>query len=462
MREVNRRKFLHMSTLAGLGVGIGTSCASTPGDRATDMPFQVAQADIPAVQAKVAPGRVTANDKISLGFIGVAGRGMYLLDRFLSHDDVEVVAVCDTYQKHMDAAVERTGGTARAYSDFRELLDQPDIDAVVCATPPHWHPLISIMACEAGKDIYCEKPMSFSPIEGLAMIKAARLNHRVTQIGTQIHATDNYHHVVDIVRSGVLGKISRVHCVLNMNDAPHGLGNQPNTPPPEGLNWDMWCGPAPMLPFNEAFFVDGRHRYVRELIGSWIHEMGPHIVDLPVWALNLGEPKSAVAMGGKFATDDISTIPDTFEVIWDYGDMLMTWTNQCANSHGLQFQSGRGIGRRLGISFHGVNGTLTADYTNNEVISEGERIDPSDLPPAPERTWPEHDREFLNSIKTRELTSCDFGYHYNVHAALNLGQLAYDMDRKLRWDSENKAIIGDPEADAALYPKYRAPWVLPV
>lgn len=460
MRDVSRRKFLHMSTLAGISAGVGASCA-TAGSQTGDA-FQLAMADAPNIAANVAPGRATASEKIRLGFIGVAGRGMYLMDHFMRHDDVEVAAISDVYDAHLAAAIEKTGGKADGYHDFRDLLERQDIDAIVCATPPHWHPLVSIMACEAGKDVYCEKPMCFTPIEGHAMLKAARLNHRITQVGTQIHATDNYHHVVDIVRSGILGKISRVHCVLSMNDAPDGLGQGPNTPPPEGLDWDMWCGPAPMVPFNEAFFVDGRHRYVRELIGSWIHEMGPHIVDLPVWALNLGEPKSAIASGGKYATNDISTIPDTFEAMWDYGDMIMTWTNQCANSHGLQFHSGSGIGRRLGISFHGVNGTLTADYTNHELIAEGERVHPEDLPPAPERTWPEHDREFLDCIKTRELPSCDFSYHINVHAALNLGQLAFDLDRKLRWDAENKAIIGDPEADAAIYPNYRAPWVLPV
>jgi len=454
MSKVDRRDFLRVSSVMGLGVGLGTGCAtmgSTGGGGR------------PAVKATAAPGRATANEKITLGFVGVAGRGTHLLkDRFLRHGDVEVAAVCDVYEPHRDAAVALTGGKAKAYKDFRALLDRNDLDAIVCATPPHWHPLVTIMACEAGKDVYCEKPMCFTPAEGQAMVKAARANHRITQVGTQIHATENYHHVVDIVRSGILGKISKIHCVLALNEAPNGIGKQPNAEPPANLDWDLWCGPAPLIPYNETVFSGGRHRYVKALIGSWIHEMGPHIVDLPIWAMNAPQPKSVVAMGGKYATDDISTIPDTFGVLWDYGDFMLEWTNLCASSHGLQFHGGKGITRRLGTSFHGTNATLTADYSTMEIIAEGERLAGTDIPPRKERDWPEHDREFLDCVKSRALPSCDVGYHYNVHVALNLGNIAFDAGRMLNWDAEAGAFVGDAATQALAMPNYRAPWALPV
>lgn len=451
MSQITRRGFLKAGGAAGIGAGIGLHHLATG----------------PAILAAAGPGKATPGEKINLGFIGVAGRGTHHMDWFLKHEDTECAAVCDVYQPHLDAAVKKAeqmkGRNPKAYTDFRKLLEQDDIDAVCVGTPPHWHPLVTIYACQAGKDVYCEKPMCFSPIEAAAMVKAARANHRVTQVGTQIHATGNYHHVVEIVRSGVLGKISRVQCALCLNNAPDGIGNQPNTDPPPGLDWDMWCGPAPLIPFNQTIFESGRHRFMRELIGSWIHEMGPHIVDLPVWAMEMGAPRSASAQGGKFATQDISTIPDTLEATWDYGDFIMTWTNTCASSHGLQFNfGGKGITRRLGISFQGVNGTLLSTYHDQELYIEGERINPEDVPKPPEHTWASHEREFLDAVKSREMCSCDVAYHARVHAPLNLANAAYYAGRKLNWDAEKMEVVGDPEGNALVQPNYRAPWKLPV
>jgi predicted dehydrogenase len=460
MQKVTRRDFLRTTGAAGVAAGLGTSC-QTIAKKGTAQ-----GAERPKITASAPPGKATANEKIALGFVGVGGRGTSLLEEFMRFDDVVIPAIADVYAPHAEKAAERVqnkyGKRPNTYKDFRELLERKDIDAIVCATPPHWHPLVTIFACQAGKDVYCEKPMCYSPVEAEAMVKAARANHRVTQIGTQIHATENYHHVVEIVRSGLLGKISRVHCVLSLNEAPEGIGKTPNTTPPPDLDWDMWCGPRPLLPYNPVIFTEGRHRYLREIVGSWIHEMGPHIVDLPVWALDLHHPRSVVAQGGKFATDDISTIPDTMEVIWDYGDFIMTWTNQCANSHGLEWhRGGDRMTRRLCISFFGVNGTLIADYNSLEVFSEGERLRKEDLPPIPKRTWPEHSREFLDCVRSRALPSCDVSYHERVHIALNLGQFALDLDRKLHWDGEKRQFVNDAQANEYMQPKYRAPWVLP-
>jgi len=447
MKRVSRREFLHVSSGVAVGASLAAGCVRTrPG---------------PAPSPAVAR-RISANEKIVLGFVGVAGRGKGLMDWFAKHPDVEIGAVCDVYERRLNEVVAATGGKAKPYRDFRKLLEQPDIDAVVVATPPHWHPLVTIYACQAGKDVYCEKPMCLKPVEGRAMVKAARENRRVTQVGTQIHAGDNYRRVVEIVRSGVLGKLSIVHTVLSLNEAPNGIGRAPNSDPPEGLDWDMWLGPAPKVPFNIARFKDGQHRYFADYVGSWLNEMGPHIVDLPVWALELGSPEAVSAVGGKFATDDISEIPDTMEVVYEYPGLMMTWSNMCANSHGLTFQRNPGIQRRLGVSFHGVNGTLTADYDRYELIGEGDRLNGVQLP---ERSLPRsagHEREFLDCIKSRELPSCDVEKHYPLHVALNLGNIAMKVGRKLRWDAKTEQVVGDKEANAMLEPRYRSPWSLPV
>jgi predicted dehydrogenase len=449
MSGLTRREFLGASSLAAVGAGLAAGCA-----RAKNGPPWAAPG---AAGKKVHPG-----DRVTVGFIGVAGRGMHLMDRFMAEPDVDVAAVCDVYPPHLDAAVAKTGGKAEGCRDFRALLDRSDLDAVVVATPPHWHSLISVLAMQAGKDVYCEKPMCLKPVEGRAMVNAARRHGRITQIGTQIHSMENYHRVVEIVQSGVLGDISVVRTQLMLNEAPDGItGNPPDGDPPEGLDWDMWCGPLPMLPYNPARFT--LHRYFDELVGSWIHEMGPHIIDLPIWAMAPGPPHAVTAVGGKFATRDISTIPDTLEATFEYDGFIMTWSNMCANSHGLAFHRGEGMGRRLGVSFHGVNGTLLADYGSYELVGEGDRLADMTLPEPHLARSPGHQREFLDCVKSREDCSCGVEYHYDVHVALNLAQMSYKLGgRRLEWDAENGCVRGDREANAALRANYRKPWKLPV
>ncbi|MBI4557959.1 MAG: Gfo/Idh/MocA family oxidoreductase [Candidatus Hydrogenedentes bacterium] len=447
MSNMSRRDFLQVSS-AGAALGAGLAGCVTAARR-------------PPIKRGARPGKASPNEKIVIGFIGVAGRGGGHVTSFMGYPDVEVGAICDVYDKHLQAAAARVGGKAKTYKDFRQLLDQKDIDAVVVATPPHWHALTTIYACQAGKDVYCEKPMCLTPAEGRAMVKAARLNHRVTQIGTQIHAGENYHRVVEVVRSGIIGKLSAVRCILSLNEAPNGIGNPPDSPPPPGLDWDMWLGPVPKVPFNIARFQGGQHRYFADLVGSWLHEMGPHIMDLPFWALRLAPPLSATAAGGKFATQDISTIPDTLDVLYEFPDFIMTWSNMCANSHGLAFHREPGITRRLGISFHGINGSVLADYGNYQVVPEGDRIQGDSQSPGWMSKTRAHDREFLDCVKTRELPSCDVEHHYPLSVALNLGNIAYKVGRKVRWDAEKECIIGDHEANELVTPNYRKPWVLP-
>jgi predicted dehydrogenase len=445
MKDVSRRELLQTSLGLAATAGLAAGCTTTP-----------------KAAPNSASGKATANDKIVLGFIGVAGRGSDLMSWFSAYDDVEIGAVCDVYAPHRENALALSGGTAKVYRDFRELLDQPNIDAVVIATPPHWHALMTVLACEAGKDVYCEKPMCLTPVEGRAMVKAARANHRITQVGTQIHASENYRRVVETVRSGVLGPISAVRTQLALNEAPGGIGHPPDTVPPSNLDWDLWLGPRPMMPFNPAKFEKGQFRYWSELSGNWLHEMGPHIVDLPYWALDLGAPKAVSAVGGKFVTNDISTIPDTLEVLFEFDDCIMTWSNMCANSQWPTLSSSGPGYSHLRIAFHGTNGTLTSNYSEHQVFPEGEslseRAQQTDSIPAS----PGHGREFLDAVKSRRLCSCDVAYHYKVHLALNLGDLAYRLGRKIHWDTEKEEVSDDREANQLLQPDYRHPWRLPV
>jgi predicted dehydrogenase len=439
---VSRREFLRKSGAAAVGVGLGA------------LPFGKAFA-----QNQEKPA--SPSEKIVVGFIGLGGRGMGHVNKFKSYGDVEVGAVCDVYEAHLQRGVQAAGDNARAYSDFRKLLEQKDIDAVVVATPPHWHPLISILACQAGKDVYCEKPMCRFPTEGRAMAAAARDNKRVTQIGTQVHAGDNFRRAVEIVQSGALGKIATVKVVCNLNEYPKGLGKPADTPPPTGLDWDMWLGPAPVAPFNETRFEAGNHRYFMDYVGGWLLELGPHIADLAWWGMNAGEPKSVSASGGRFVADDISDIPDVMDVLWQFDDYTITWTHSACNSFNFGAGDPPTGGRQLGVFFQGNNGTLFADYGRHKLFAEGDRMKDFQTPPQSIPPSPGHDREFLDCVKSRQQPSCSFDNHLPLGTALALGRIAYESGRKLDWDAKAGRIVGDRATQRLAYPDYRKPWRLP-
>ena len=442
MSGLSRRDFLKTTSAAAVSAGMGMSIATA--------------------EAQEAGKVVSANDKIVLGVIGCGGRGMGVMGGFMSHRDVEVGAVCDVYDERLNAAVAKTGGKAKAYKDFRKLLEQKDIDAVQVTTPPHWHPIISILACQAGKDVYCEKPISRFAGEAIAMAKAARDNKRVTQVGTQIHSLDNFRRCVEIVRSGMLGKIMTVRVICTLNEYPGGVGKPADSAPPAGLDWDMWCGPAPKVPFNEARFT--KHRYFKDYVASWLSELGPHIADLGFWAMDPGQPLSASATGGRFVADDISDIPDTLNVMWEFPGFNMTWTNTCGNSFDFGLSDGpaqANTGRALGVIFHGTNGTLMGNYGWHRVVSEADRLKDFQ-PPAPSiPSSPGHDREFLDAIKTREQPLCNFEYHLPIAVSIDLAHVSYKVGRKVQWDAEEGEIVGDKEANALVTPKYRKPWKFP-
>ena len=436
--ELTRREFLKTTGAAVALTGVGLAGASAP----------VLAQDKPAAPS----------EKITLGIIGVGGRGTGVLGGFMKYPDVQVAAVCDVYEPHLQATLAKVGGDAKGYQDFRKLLERKDIDAVIVATPPQWHPLISIAACEAGKDVYCEKPMSRYPAEGKAMLKAAVNNKRMTQVGTQIHAGENFRRVVEIVQSGALGKICAVRVCCNMNEYP-GINRVGESAPPAGLDWDMWLGPAPKVEFNQARFEE--HRYFKDYVGSWLHELGPHIVDLAYWATGVGEPKAVSASGGRYALDDGSDIPDTLDVLWEYDGFTMSWIHTSCNGFNFGFGGAPDGGRRLAVMFHGTNGTLIGDYGSYQIISDGDKLKDYKAPAPSIPSSPGHDREFLNSIKSRELPSCSFEYHQPLALALDLAHVSLQTGRKLHWDTTAGKVIGDPEAERLCTPTYRKPWVLP-
>lgn len=439
-KELSRRQFVRTTAAAG---AIGVAAPYVVPGRALGQ-----------------DGQTAPSNRIGVGLIGCGGMGRANLGACAAHSDVAVTGACDVWKPRRDAVTAQFAQTCKPYHDYREMLAQDDIDAVIIATPPHWHTLPAIDACKAGKDIYLQKPMTMHLGESLAVRNAVKKHNIISQIGTQIHASENYRRVVELVRAGNLGKISVARTFNVMNQGPGGIGHDPNTTPPAGLDWDFWVGPAPAMPYNGLLAANSYNHCSWMITGGWTPGMAPHIIDLPVWALDLGYPTSVSASGGRYCIKDDGDAYDTHEVLWQYPDMTMTWMSTIANSYGFDLGSGPPT-RRLGIYFHGVNGTMYCNYGMHKIVREGDRMDGIETPEKSIAPSPGHEREWLNSIKTREQPTCSVFYHTKIDVPLVLSILSYKLGRSIQFDPTTEKIIGDPEAAKAAIPEYRAPWKFP-
>lgn len=439
-QSVSRRQFIQRTALAsaaGLAVPYVVSASALAGG------------------ARTAP-----SDKLRVALIGAGGMGRANLDACGKQEDVVVTAVCDVWKERRDAVCAQYS-TAKPYADFRELLAASDVDGVIIATPPHWHCLIAVAACEAGKDLYIQKPMTLYVDETLAIKRAVAKYGRISQVGTQIHAGANYRRVVERVRSGQLGPINVVRTFNVMNQGIKGLGTPPASVPPADLDWDLWVGPAPMCAYNPLITRSAYENCsFMAFSGGWTPGMAPHIIDLPIWALELGVPVRTSCMGSRRVIQDAGDAPDMQEVIWEYPQTTLHWSMNAANSFGFDF--GRGAPeRRLGIYFHGVNGTLYADYGMHQIVGEGDAMKDASAPPETLPPSPGHEREWLNCIRTREQPSCCVDYHYRLDLAINLANLSMRLGRDVRWDPVADALVSDAEAAKLARPEYRSPWQFP-
>jgi len=439
-REVSRRVFL---------------CRTAAGAAAAAIPY-VIPAPALGAEEKAPPG-----ERIGVALIGCGGMGQGNLAACAGQPDVAVTGICDVWKTRCEQVVAKHKASAKAYRDYRELLAAKDVDAVIIATPPHWHCRIAVDACEAGKDVYIQKPMTLHLAESLAVKNAVKKHKRISQVGTQIHAGENYRRVVEWVRSGKLGKISVARTFNVMNQGPGGIGNAPNSDPPPELDWEMWIGPYPMRPYNPLIV---RNAYENcsfmEYSGGWTPGMAPHIIDLPVWALELGYPAVTFSSGGRYTIKDAGDSPDTQEAVWQYPDFTMTWMMSMVNSFAFDFGRGEPA-RRLGIYFHGVNGTLYSDYGMHKIVPEGKLLKDAEPPPKSIPPSPGHEREWLNCIKSRAQPSCNVEYHSRIDVALVLANLSLKLGRSIRFDAATEKIVGDAEAAKKSQPEYRAPWKFP-
>ena len=283
-----------------------------------------------------------ANDRIRVGFIGVGNRGDQVLDGFLAQKDADIVAICDLWQPYLDFSAKKIGTSPQQFKDYRKLLEMKDLDAVVVATPDHWHALQMIHACQAGKDVYVEKPLSLCVAEGRRMVEAAHKYKRVTQVGLMRRSGPRLKEAVDYLQGGGIGKITAIRAFHIQNEWPKGIGNPPDGQPPDGFDWDSWLGPAPKVPYNpnRTFY---RFRWFYDYSGGQVSNFGAHHIDFSHWLLGHDAPLAVTAMGGKYVLEDNREIPDTLEVIWSYpGNTLITFSQftPTALSRGAQLRHG--------------------------------------------------------------------------------------------------------------------------
>jgi len=401
-----------------------------------------------------------ANDKIGVALVGCGGMGLANLAACAKDPAAAVTGLCDVQKSRLERAAAQYPA-ARACHDYRELLADSAVDAVIVATPPHWHALIAIDSCRAGKDIYVQKPMTLHVAEALALRNAVRKHGRISQIGTQIHAGENYRRVVEYIQSGKLGPISVARTFNVMNQGPDGIGNPPNTDPPADIEWNLWVGPAPMRPYNPLAVKSATENCsFMSFSGGWTPGMAPHIIDLPVWALGLDYPHTTFCSGGRYVLKDAGDAPDSQEVLWQYPNFTMTWMTCLVNSFGFDF--GRGSpARRLGVYFHGLNATLYSNYSMHEIVPEGPMLkDPA--PPARSiAPSPGHELEWLGCIRTRRQPSCNVDYHCRIDIPVSLANLSIRLNRAIHFDPAAEKIVGDGEAAKLATPEYRQPWRFP-
>jgi predicted dehydrogenase len=401
------------------------------------------------------------SDRINVGLIGCNGMGFADLTAFLDHSQVECLALCDIDESVLNgraANVEKMRGRkpANLYKDWRKLIDNKDINIVIVGTPDHWHCLQMIAACDAGKDVYCEKPIGRTIGECNLMVNAAKRNKTVVQVGQWQRSDPHWQDAVKFIQSGKLGKIRLVRVFSYQGWCPT-IPVLADEPTPPGVDYDMWLGPAPGRPFNRNRF-HFTFRWFWDYAGGLMTDWGVHLLDYALYGMNVTTPKSVMAMGGKYGypTDACET-PDSLQTIYEFDGFNVMW------DHAIGINDGA-YGRNHGLGFVGENGTLVIDRDGWEVIPEDvngkKRMEAVPLAKGTGKGLNKHVTNFLECVNKRDPNtnaSVEIGAHIAKFSAL--GNIAYRTGKKLVWDGTK--FTNDSEANNYLFPNYRQPWILP-
>lgn len=433
-----RRKFLKNSTLAA------TSLSMVPGILWSN-------------------NRVAPSDQINIGLIGCRGRGFDVLTRHLARDGVNCVGICDVDERQVNRRVAEVkieyNQHPKKFSDYRQLLENPDLDAVIIGTPDHWHCLPTVHACQAGKEVYVEKPMANTIEECRLMEEATHKYNRVVQVGQQQRSSKVWQTAMDYIKSGKMGQLRKVNFWANFN---YGVGNrrQPDQPVPKGVDYDFWLGPAPHRPFNPNHYTGWRMFW--DFGGGLMSDWGVHLIDMGLWAKDIiTPPKEVMGYGENLAFEEFAHETfDTQTVIYPMEDYVMTW------QHTAGIQSGP-YDMRYGVEFVGDHGIIVADRGGWQLKPEntGNLREQAPDPKVVEmdiNSTSLHAKNFLDCIKSREKPVCPPEIGGNVARYAHMGNIVARTNAgKLEWDAKKNKFANNREANGLVTPEYRKPWDLP-
>lgn len=410
-----------------------------------------------------------ANDRIRLGFVGVANRGGQLLNAFTQHPEVEVAALCDVDSLTLGRVHEKFDKKPFTTTDFRKLYERNELDGIVLATPDHWHAIQTVEACKAGKDVYVEKPLSVTVVEGRKMVEAARKYNRVVQVGTHRRSAPHYQKLAEQGVDSLLGHVTVGRAFRNSNMYPHGIGNGVLAEPPSHLDWNLWLGPRPAKPY-QATVAPYKFRWW-DLYSSQMGNWGVHYLDAMRWLLGETAPTAVCAMGGRYILKDDRTVPDTAEALFEFekGRLLSFGQYEaCGNPCVATDSSYRALGE---VELRGTNGTLYISSSNCVVMPErgGQfqdtkpRMEKQEFPATP---LPEiekrHAGNFLECMRTREKPNGDVEIGHRSTTMSLIANISLAVDAKLRWDAEKEQFTNHVAANDLLHYEYRTPWKLEV
>ncbi|MEZ6142987.1 MAG: Gfo/Idh/MocA family oxidoreductase [Zavarzinella sp.] len=424
MNFPNRRTFL----LSGVG-----ALASTP------ILFQS--------ELKAAP-----SERLRVGVVGFAGRGSNNLSG-VAAAGAEITALCDVHESRT-AEGRKTYPKAKFYKDFRKMLDAGGLDAVVCSTADHTHFHVAYHAMQGGLHVYCEKPLTHTVWEARTLINLAKKKKLVTQMGTQIHAGDNYRRVVELVRSGAIGKVTEAHCWVPTKYSGNGQ-RPPAEKVPADLDWDLWLGPVADRPYSSAY-VPFRWRHYWAFGSGALSDMACHHMDLPFWALGLRHPAEVSAVGSEVTPEtcaDWTTVTWKFSETKAHGPITLTWYD--GGKQPRYFAEKKLPPQAGGTLFVGEKGMLLADYGRRKLFPEKDFQGIDGDGSIPKSVG--HHKEWVDACKTGAATTCNFDYSGTLTETVLLGVVAYRTGKALRWDAD-KLQTNHPEANALLTKEYRIGW----
>jgi predicted dehydrogenase len=403
--------------------------------------------------------RISPNDKIRMAAIGINGMGWSNVNSMLKNNpDVTCVALCDVDQNVLN---KRAGELEKnykmkaiLYEDYRKVLDNKDVDVVIIGTPDHWHCLIAVDSCIAGKDVYVEKPIANSIAECRAMVEAQQKYQRVIQVGQWQRSNSHFKSALEFLKSGKLGKIRMVKTWAYQGWMPS-VPKVPDGTAPAGVNYDMWLGPAPNRPFNQNRF-HFNFRWFWDYAGGLMTDWGVHLVDYALLGMNAKDPISVMASGGKMAyPDDAAETPDTLATVYDFGDFVMLWEHATAINNG-------NYGKDHGISYIGNNGTLVLDRGGWQIITESDRMEKVTEVKRSDDGLGNHTRNFIEVVKSRKFAELAAPIQAGAIVAevCQMGNIAYKTGKKLFWD-KSKSGFTDVDANKFIAATYHNNYKMP-